>query len=69
MWISMKKMEILKKRVAELEHEVQIQRRALEKHLSDHELEEEELHKILNDIKRTFIEEQRKLYKTVSPIP
>lgn len=51
MWISMGKWRSLEKKVAELDREVQIQRNALVKHVSDHEQENMELRHILNDIK------------------
>ena len=50
MWISSKKLNNLEKKIAELEHEVQIQRNALIKHISDHEKEYAELRRIISNI-------------------
>lgn len=50
MWISSKKSNDLEKKIAELEHEAQIQRNALIKHISDHEKENMELRRIISNI-------------------
>ena len=48
MWVSSKKWNAFEKRIADLEREVQSQRHALTKHLSDHEQENKDLHNIHN---------------------
>lgn len=50
MWISSKRLNDLEQKLAELEHEVQIQRSALVKHISDHEQENTELRRIISNI-------------------
>ena len=52
MWIPKKQVNGLEKKVAELEHEVQIQREVISKHLSDHAHENAELKAIIKRIKR-----------------
>lgn len=54
MWISSKEWKALEKRIADLEREVQSQRHALTKHLSDHEQENKDLHNILTNVKKEF---------------
>lgn len=52
MWISAKRWRTLEEKIAELEHGAQIQRDALDKHLSDHEQENKKIRNILTDIKK-----------------
>lgn len=55
MWVSKKKVDGLEKKIAGLEYEIQAQRNALAKHLSDHEQENVELRHIIDDMKRELL--------------
>lgn len=51
MWISRQEWHELKKKIAELEEQVQIQQRVMSLHIKNHEKENKELKEILSSIK------------------